>query len=250
MLCRNHINIVSQKKKMKFGNNMALVVLIVLLIVVLIHHWDPPQGDFLIDLIAAFSTLAAVLFALFGSFFRNRWHPIRLDLELPSQNNNFMDEWDGVSVYCHHIQVRNLTPDRPVCNCQVWLTRLLDEGQDGQTEERVTFAVPRLMEWAPSEYSPDKRTFSSTQVFDFGVTAADSRGFILRKYGGQGGMFEGNCGQGKKRRYVFSFSADNFQSSDTFAVDVEVPKKQRDARFESQSKVIVIGKDWRTKPFS
>jgi hypothetical protein len=91
----------------------------------------------------------------------------------PAQSDNFFNYVETphagkIKVFCHHLRIRNRTPAQPVTNCRVWLVKILDENDRGAFDETFKFAVPRLMAWAPREYSPDVRSFSEDQVFDFG----------------------------------------------------------------------------------
>lgn len=80
------------------------------------------------------------------------------------------------------------------------------------------------MQWAPFEYSPDVRSFSQDQVFDFGETVVDFGKFEVSYHKQQGGAFRGNWEAGKCRRYVFRITADNYVRSKLFTVEVRVRK--------------------------
>ncbi len=78
------------------------------------------------------------------------------------------------------------------------------------------------MEWAPSEYSRDKRTFSTKQVFDFGETLSNNGGFLVTIDRDQGGRFKPLFKIGKKVRFHFYATAENYQAEKEFCFEVEV----------------------------
>jgi hypothetical protein len=200
------------------------IFLIIGLVEVLLIFWfhEREYANLIINIFVALGTSLAVLIAVYGAYFKDLFDPIHLQIEKARQKNNFNDLGGTGPVYSHHLCVVNATPHNPVINCRVWLTKIEDEQRDGTFKQDFIFAVPRLMEWAPSEYSKDQRTFLDSQVFDFGATDVAGKGFQLKTYGGQGGSFQGNCQPSKKRRYIFSIAADNFQSRKEHCVEVSV----------------------------
>jgi hypothetical protein len=103
--------------------------------------------------------------------------------------------------------------------------KILDENDRGAFDETFKFAVPRLMAWAPREYSPDVRSFSEDQVFDFGRSFVEQGGrFEIGVYELQGGMFKGDCLPGQKRQYVFRITADNHVRARPITVELAVER--------------------------
>jgi hypothetical protein len=123
------------------------------------------------------------------------------------------------------LRVTNKTAHRPVKNCRVWLVKIEDE-IDNTFKEQFIFAVPRLMQWSPSEFSPEVRSFSEDQVFDFGKSFVDQDKFDVDYYKNQGGAFAGACVAGQCRRYIFRITADNYVRSKLCAVEVKVRKTE------------------------
>jgi hypothetical protein len=103
---------------------------------------------------------------------------------------------------------------------------VLDQNDSGEFEENFKFAVPRLMAWAPREYSPEARSFSEDQVFDFGRSFVEQGGRFEVGPCGQGGMFKGDCLADQKRQYVFKITADNYISAGLFTVEVYVERRE------------------------
>ena len=151
----------------------------------------------------------------------------RLTIGACSETDNFLNADGGGRTVCHHLLVTNHMPSRPVENCRVWLVKILDQNAQGKFDVEFQFAVPRLMEWAPSEYSPDVRSFSEDQVFDFGRSYVDKGPFVVNVFKGQGGAFKGDCDVGKSRQYVFRITADNYIKAKTVKVQVDVTKVER-----------------------
>ena len=124
----------------------------------------------------------------------------------------------------------------------MWLVKILDENGRGGFEERFKFATPRLMQWAPWEYSPDVRSFSEDQVFDFGQSFVEQDGrFDPTLCRLQGGVFRGRCEAGQKRRYMFKITADNYIKARPITVEVQVERCQRtdDWPYETRTRVEV-----------
>ena len=99
------------------------------------------------------------------------------------------------------------------------------------------------MEWAPAEYSPDVRSFSEDQVFDFGKSYVDKGPFVVNVFKGQGGVFQGGCDVGKSRQYVFRITADNFIKASAVKVQVTVRKVEPTEAWPHQflTEIKVIG---------
>ena len=168
--------------------------------------------------------------ALYGDYWREKVFPIDLKIEPAEESNTVFDkcEINGTSldVYRHHLRVVNKTHHKAIKKCRVWLKQISAQNVAGEWKEEITFAVPRLMEWAPSEYSRDQRTFCTQQVFDFGTTLPNNGGFEVTIWREQGGTFKFNrrFPVGKKLRFVFFVTADNYQKEKTFKIQVEVPQ--------------------------
>lgn len=210
--------------KIRLYSLLLLLLGLLITMVVLYVKGFQEEAKFGLSCLTAVSVVFAVLMALYGNALKQAIEPIRLSIGIPETTNNVFDAilWEGRpnKVYCHHLSVKNRTPHHVVENCRVWLVALLDERDGGMFEERFRFAVPRLMEWAPCEYSKDKRTFSDCQIFDFGLTFVEKGDFQLRTYQDQGGNFNGNCRSGQSRRYVFHITADNYVTDNRFTVEV------------------------------
>jgi hypothetical protein len=213
---------------------------------VLFKYGDTQTADFVVKVTLSIGTLSAVVCALFGDWLRELSDPIRVKIGVPEENNNilddFRDERDGqvYKAFCHHLEVTNCTPQRPLENCRVWLKKIFVEGLDGKWDDKTKFAVPRMMEWAPSEYSRDKRTFSKRQVFDLGMTLSCDRGFRLAVERDQGGNFNRNLNVGQKIKLVFFVTADNYTRSEESSFEIVIPKSQGAADTVTRSLVAPV----------
>jgi len=189
------------------------------------YFGKPEWAVFQIRWLAGFGTLCAVIVALFSDYLRAHIDPIRITIDIPVERNNGLDplEVNGTPqrVYCHHLRVLNLTPHKPIKDAQVWLKHIFVKSIDGKWEENYKFAVPRLMEWAPSEFSKDKRTFAKQQVFDLGKTISSNIGFVLNIHKEQA-TDRTPLPVGRKFRCVFFLTAENYLGDDEFDVEVEV----------------------------
>jgi len=184
---------------------------------------DTQTADFVVKVTLSIGTLSAVVCALFGDWLRELSDPIQIKITKPLKENNFADKRpaDQKNVYCHHLVVQNCTPQKPIEDCQIWLKRLLFK-PEGDGWKEIPFAVPRLMQWAPSDYSPEKRTFGHQQTFDLGVTVQKNEGFKLTIK--QGGAFISGFEVGEKVGLVFVVTANNYSGDDEFPIEVEIHK--------------------------
>lgn len=194
--------------------------------ILLYNSGNKEAAEFLLRAMTGLGVLVAVVVAIYGDAIKNRANRIRLRIVNPKQTDNFFNRFGSPSqiktVFCHHLRVENLSPHQPVENCRVWLIRILDRNLEGTFHEAFRFAVPRLMVWAPAEYSPDVRSFSEDQVFDLGRTFVDEGRFEIDHYAGQGGLFKGSCESGSSRQYVFRITADNYIRAKPVTVQVNV----------------------------
>jgi hypothetical protein len=201
-------------------------------------------AEFLLRVLTGFGVLVAVVVAIYGDRIRDAANRIRLQIENTQQTDSSFNVVTGpegpIHVFCHHLLVRNLTPSRTVKNCRVWLVKILDEDPQGAFREEFRFAVPRLMEWAPAEYSPDVRSFSEDQVFDFGQCHVDRGRFEVSVYKTQGGMFMGGCVTGKRRRYVLRITADNYVEAKPVTVQVKVKDVEETETWPHGTKAEVV----------
>ncbi len=78
------------------------------------------------------------------------------------------------------------------------------------------------MEWAPAEFSRDKRTFLTDQLFDIGLTLSSNDGFLVTVERGQGGRFEPLFPVGAKLRLVFFATANNYRREKEFWFEIDV----------------------------
>jgi len=204
--------------------------LLALAVAVSLYSGGKKEGaEFMLHVVTAIGVLSAVVMAVYGDRIKRRVNRINLQIEKPEQSDNFFNEVTTLSgktkVFCHHLRVKNNMPTEPVSNCRVWLVKILDENGGGSFEEKLKFAVPRLMAWAPREYSPDARSFSEDQVFDFGRSFVEQGGrFEVSVYELQGGIFNGGCLAGQKRQYVFRITADNYIKARPIVVELRVER--------------------------
>ncbi len=211
------------------------ILLVVFLFTIVAAVWFYDIGakdyaEFLLHVITAIGVFSAVAMAVYGERIKRKVNGITLKIEKPEQSDNFFNEADALGggrtkVFCHHLRVKNNMPTEPVRNCRVWLVKILDENSGGGFEETFKFAVPRLMQWAPREYSPDVRSFSEDQVFDFGRSFVEQGGrFDVSFYELQGGTFNGGCLAGHKRQYVFRITAENYLKARPISVELGIER--------------------------
>jgi hypothetical protein len=193
------------------------------------------EATFAVQALGSLSVLLAVLTALYGNLVREIVQPLEVRIETTQTLNTSIDlspvppelalangaiigggPWRA---YCHHLQVMELNRQRQVENCRVWLTRILVVQKNGDTQEPLKFAVPRLMPWAPAEFSPTIRSFAGSQVFDFGKYYPEFSCFEPARQ--QGGNSVGGFNKGAQR-YVFRIEVAGFMRDREHQVDVEI----------------------------
>jgi hypothetical protein len=212
------------------------------------------QGDaqrasavFGIRVLTSLSVITAVVLALFGDRLRELASPIRIQIKRPERDNDVIDwtnfvrdpnsgriekdtgqTWPphfdhlrGLQVFCQHLLVENLTKHRAIEDCRIWLEKVeLLVNNEWRREE--TFAVPRMIEWAPAEYSRNARTFCTNNVFDLGMTLDQGCGFMLTTDRDQGGQFRKHFPVGTTLKCTYYATADNYHAEERFAFRIEV----------------------------
>jgi hypothetical protein len=189
----------------------------------IVRKYHPGFVSFTLDYFVAFGTFGAVVYALFQEELMEWLLPIEVKILVPDSSNTVIDlnAYAG-QIYHHHLIVKNLNPCRALKDCRVWLRKIEVQQLNGNWNEPAKFAVPQLMEWAPSEYSHDKRTFSKQQVFDFGITKQNNGGFELKTYREQHGNIPRQFKTGTKVRFTFYAAADNYLEEKEFCFEVDV----------------------------
>lgn len=228
---------------------LAVFLLLILRAIWLYNAGEKEYANFMLSVVTGIGVFSAVLMALYGDRIKRRVNRIKLEIEEPEQSDNFFNDADApaggrTKVFCHHLRVKNRMPTEPIKNCRVWLVKILDQNGRGGFEEKFKFAVPRLMEWAPREYSPHARDFSENEVFDFGRSFVEQGGrFEVSFYESQGGMFNGGCLAGQKRQYVFRLTADNYIKARPIIVEVHVERCEpaHDWQYATRTRIRVKG---------
>ena len=188
---------------------------------------DPVKADFLLKCGSTIGTLSAIIVALFIDSWKAKAFPLKLRITTAPVNNTVTDYFEGengsiFAKYCHHLLVVNDTPHKTVVNCRVWL-KSVSHFEHGKWIEKEVIAVPRLMNWAPSEWSNEERTFSTSQVFDLGVTVGGNGGFVLSVNQKLGGNFERIFQVSSTLKFILFLTADNYQGYKEFTVKVVIP---------------------------
>ena len=188
---------------------------------------DPAKADFYLKCCSTIGTLSAIIVALFIDLWKAKAFPLKLRITTAPVNNTVTDISEGengraYAKYCHHLIVVNDTPHKTVKNCRVWLKSVSHLEQDKWVEKEV-IAVPRLMNWAPSEWSNEERTFCTSQVFDLGVTVGDNTGFVLSVNHKLGGNFRRTFQVNSTLKLILYITADNYQGYEEFAVKIVIP---------------------------
>jgi hypothetical protein len=176
------------------------------------------------------TTLVAIVYAIYGDYVKSWAHGIQLRIETPKENNSIIDlvqiEGGAARAYHHHLIVINERPHQAVKNCRVWLKKIyvlkpvLNNAP--RWEEEQLFAVPRLMDWAPSEWKRDERTFCTTQIFDLGITLINFNRFFIKQNPNLGGNIKLEYGPGETLKVCLYMTADNYELESEFYFDVEI----------------------------
>jgi hypothetical protein len=213
-----------------------LVVGIVFFIGCMFWWWDnqAKPAAFFVSCLTTVGVVSAVALALYGDFLREVFYPVRIKIEpVPERDSNQFIDTEKINdkerrIYCHHLRVRNLTKGTLAKNCRVWLKRITAIDEFGSEIGPPLFAVPRLMEWAPSEWSRSERTFSTSQLFDLGKTLDDNEGFLLTIERDQGQALQ--ClnvtretrKPGARLKCVIYVTADNYHQQEEFTFHIVV----------------------------
>jgi len=226
------MNILNELKRVPRFLSLGIIVLAAC-IYVFIKYVPHDVKPYYAQCLTPFSTLIAVLFAMYAGYFKKVLDGIQLTIEVPKENNSAVDLMqDGTKVfpvYWHHLVVVNETPHQAVVNCRVWLKKiyvLKNVVNNPPVWEDNKFAVPRLMEWAPSEWERDKRTFCTKQVFDFGQKRQDDGSFFLvTNRNLRATSVKVNYSAGETIKVCLFITADNYQLEKEFYFDVEIQNR-------------------------
>ena len=203
---------------------LGLVLAAVLLFGILKYHCgNHDMADFVIKVMTAIGVISAVMFAAYGKEIETFVSPVSVQLESLSGGDNFKNLSDrrgngAEHVITYHLVVRNLNPNLPAKTCSVRLIEIWDENATGGFVQKFRFAVPRWMVWAPAEDNPTERTVRDFEIIDLGNLYLSDGEFRLGYSDKQGGVFEGNCKLGTRRKYVFRVTADGMPKSRIFSV--------------------------------
>lgn len=224
--------------------NFVLVLFLGFVAVCGVLHGLGFEGTgFAIEALGAIAVVFAVTTALYGDSLRDVTQPIELKIERPVVTNNFFEpKLRGAiteDVFCYHLRVRDTRSTRIVKNCRVWLVRIIDVMSDERPKENFSFAVPRLMSWAPSEFSPELRSFVGHQVFDLGVIYPRIGVFEIALNLKQGGRFQAEFQFPERRQYVFQIEVDGLVSAKEHIVQVEVEQCKETASWPYKFRAVI-----------
>jgi hypothetical protein len=190
-----------------------LAFLYVATAIVLADLGQNDTADFIIRILTSFSVVSAVVLAIYGDQIRELLTPTVLRIEPVTNHDNFtnLNNERGRGnelVITYHLRVTNSNSVRAAKKCTVKLIQILDEDLNRKPIETFRFAVPRSMVWSPAEHDPTEQIVYDSEVFDLGNLYLADGEFRLRYLSSQGGVFDGHCVLGKRRKYVFRMTAE------------------------------------------
>lgn len=151
------------------------------------------------------ATLYAVLVALFREQFSQLIKSTKLLFEKPERENSILDRQADKIYFHHHLRVVRKARFKPslwgsVTGCQIFITRIESvEPTTGSSYESFTFAVPRYLNWAPSEGLNPRRDIRKEEIFDLGVTVVNDTFFQIGNPRLQSGAFDHHVRKGEKK---------------------------------------------------
>jgi hypothetical protein len=221
---------ISGQKGMNSNLQLRVTVLVFLTLLVLSSVFYisgvRDEARFAVEAAGCFAVVLTVMTALYGDSLLDLVRPHRFTIEVPEVKGSLADRHVlyGKEEKCFscYLRVRNAQSDRAVKKCRVWLTRILKVSPKGEPEDLFLFAVPRLMSWAPADYSPDERSFCGWQIFDFGLFFPESAKFEVAVDKRQSGSFTRLLSAPNVQRYVFRIEVDGLIRAFEHEVDVRI----------------------------
>jgi hypothetical protein len=201
----------------------GLLVLLLGLGLHLFISGDLEAGKFTISVMTALGVISAVMFAAYGDQIKTLISPVRLRIEPVRNTDNFtnLNDWRGKgveNVITYHLLVRNLNANRVAKRCTVKLMQVLDENAHGEFVQSFRFAVPRSMVWAPAEDDPVEQSIHDFEILDLGNLFLSDGEFLIRYSRKQGGIFNGSCKLGMRRRYILKTQCEGSDKPQLFTV--------------------------------
>lgn len=220
---------------------MSVLILLPILYLVLLYravtNATIPQGfstaDFMVRCGFVVGIFVSIVLALYGDYWKEKVWPIKLKLEVTSQPSTSDKTYffDPGPTFNHYLLVKNLTAHKPIKECRIWLKNVERLTQQGTWERVNLFVVPRQMQWAPSQYSQDKRTFCTWQFFHLGKSlAADGGSFSISTFAGNENdeQIQLTFGTNAKLKLTFFATAENYLSDEEFSFTVVVRKHMKE----------------------
>ncbi len=163
--------------------------------------------------LTAFGTIAVAVLAIWGDYFRHRWVPPKLAVELDNPRGD-LNRWaNGMRVIYYHLKVTNKRKWSVARNCRVLLKQISRRGPDGEFR-RLPFYVPRQFMWGPSESTSTVIDLSDEQLLDFGfINEGEGQKFQPTLYSIPN-LFEGYVGPNESVRYSLEIVADGFKGKE------------------------------------
>ena len=177
---------------------------------------NPSVTELLIQGFIAFGTIAVVIIAIWGDWFRARFAAPKLRIELIEPIGAFVPLSGSGKRTAFWVNAKVVNQRRWINpkNCRVLLRSLARRGPNNIFKQ-IPLTVPLQYMWAPSELSPPSVDIPHEHYFDFGSIVDSSTPLpqnfrpMLYSYTNN---FRGFLQAGESIRYSLQIQADNFAS--------------------------------------
>lgn len=161
--------------------------------------------------LVAIGTIAIAILAIWGDWFRSKFIPPKLSIQVHNFHGDLTSYAGGTPVLFYHLKVVNYRSWSPAKNCRVLLMAIYKREPDDSQFHRVNFNVPSQFFWAPFEITPPQITLAKEQILDFGKIEKTENKFKPCLYLIPNN-FQGYVEAKSAIRYALNIVADNYNS--------------------------------------
>lgn len=150
------------------------------------EYFDWKLIEIIIAALTAIGTLAVAVLAIWGDWFRAKFAPGKLTIEIHNHAGDLthltLPNGGLMHTYFFHLKIVNKRHWISPKNCRVLLQAMSKRGPDNEFHP-IPMAVPLQFVWAPAEITPPVVTIHHKQIIDFGIMTevekSSLRSFIL-----------------------------------------------------------------------
>jgi len=178
------------------------------------EHFDWKPIEIIVAALTAIGTLAVAVLAIWGDWFRAKFAPGKLAIEIHNLTGDLthlkLPNGGLMHTYFFHLKIVNKRHWISPKNCRVLLQAMSKRGPDNEFHP-IPMAVPLQFVWAPAEITPPVVTIHHKQILDFGIMTEGEQKFVPKLYS-YSNNFRGVIAAGEAIRYSLEIVSDAYVS--------------------------------------